>query len=136
MSNDVNAMSAASKAILLNREVLAIDQDPLGRMCFRFLLDRATGKMAWKKDLVGGDVAVALVNMGNATVASMGFAFDQVGFAPDTIVAVRDVFTQTNLGTFTGEYTSTTGVESHGVHLLRLSFVPKYPAADGIHLEV
>merc|ERR1712059_47437 len=65
MSNDLTAMSSSSKAILLNREVLAISQDPLGRMCFRFVADVTTGLQIWRKDLVGGNVAVALVNMGN-----------------------------------------------------------------------
>ena len=42
MSNDLASVPAASRAILLNAEVLAIDQDPLGRMCFRYLDDMAT----------------------------------------------------------------------------------------------
>jgi len=34
---------AASKALLLNPEILAIDQDKLGRMAFRYSKDESSG---------------------------------------------------------------------------------------------
>lgn len=42
MSNDLKAVPAASKDLLLNTELLAIDQDRLGRMCFRCVHLQAT----------------------------------------------------------------------------------------------
>ena len=45
-----------SKAILLNKGVLAINDDPLGRMPFRYSIDSLTGIELWRKELVGGDV--------------------------------------------------------------------------------
>ena len=65
MSADLAAVSPASKATLLNREVLAVQADPLGRMGFRFQRNTTTGAQSWRKDLVGGAVAVALVSMGS-----------------------------------------------------------------------
>merc|ERR1712032_470250 len=42
----------------------------LGRMPFRFL-NTSIGVDVWRKDLVGGDVAVAIVYMGNASYTSV-----------------------------------------------------------------
>ena len=130
MSNDLASVPAASRAILLNAEVLAIDQDPLGRMCFRYLDDTATtGAQAWRKDLAGGDVAVAVVNMGDTAPLAPGFSVsfaDVGGFAPDTRVAVRDLFATRDLGWHVGAFATTAPIPPHGVLLLRLSFVPRY----------
>merc|ERR1711924_198227 len=106
MSNDLSALPAASRATLLNREVLAVDQDVLGRMCFRFLVDNKTGMQGWRKDLLGGDVAVALVNMHDDAPlpAGSGFSFSDVGFKPDTRVLARDLFAGKDLGWHTGAY--------------------------------
>ena len=38
----------ASKAILLNKGVLAINDDPLGRMPFRYSIDSLTGIELWR----------------------------------------------------------------------------------------
>ncbi len=61
--NDVRVMSDATKAILLNKEVIAIDQDPLGKQAS----PRKDGDLeTWIKPLADGSVAVGVVNLGNA----------------------------------------------------------------------
>lgn len=72
ISVDVMAVPPASKAILQNKEIIAIDQDPLGRMGFRFMKDAVSGAQGWKKELLGGAVAVVLVNMGGGGGGSGG----------------------------------------------------------------
>jgi alpha-galactosidase len=67
ISVDVKAVPAASKAILQNKEIIAVNQDPLGRMGFRFLKNTKTGAQGWKKELIGVAVAVALANMGTVS---------------------------------------------------------------------
>lgn len=64
LSADLTNVSNASMAILTNPDVLRIDQDALGRMPLRFYANSTVGADVWRKDLVGGDVAVAIVNMG------------------------------------------------------------------------
>lgn len=126
MSNDLAAVPAASKKLLLNPEILAIDQDRLGRMCFRYSNDNSTGLQMWRKQLAGGDMAVAVINVGSAPVPSVTVDLREVGFAPDTHVHIRDVFELSSVGWVTGSYTIGAGVPSHGAVVLRLSFVPKY----------
>eukprot|EP01052_Picozoa_sp_SAG31_P031872 SAG31_NODE_3428_length_4289_cov_3.615990_4_plen_103_part_00 len=64
MSTDLQNVSASSKAILLNRELLQISQDPLGRAGRRFYHDIESGRQGWLRELQNGDVAVALHNGG------------------------------------------------------------------------
>ena len=116
-------MPKLSKALLLNAEVLAIDQDPLGRMCFRFQNHAALGASGWRKELANGDVAVALVNMGDERPQTIRFAFADAGFAPDTRVKVRDVFAQADLGQRRTEFISPP-IAPHGTLLLRLAYAP------------
>merc|ERR1712100_831779 len=76
MSNDLACLPAESKAILQNREVLAVNQDVLGRMPFRFRADNETDVQLWRKELVGGAVAVAIVNMHDDMTVPIGFEFN------------------------------------------------------------
>merc|ERR1712176_889280 len=95
MSNDMTCLPASSKAILLNKDVIAVNQDELGRMPFRFSVNADTGVQLWRKELLGGAVAVAIVNMNNTVTVPVGFAFDfrDAGFSPDTHVAIRNLYT-------------------------------------------
>jgi alpha-galactosidase len=63
LGSDPRALSAASIAMLENREVIAIDQDPLG-IQGRVLNQHGSGQV-WVKPLAGGDRAVALLNRGS-----------------------------------------------------------------------
>lgn len=56
---------------------------------------------------------------------NISFDFRAVGFAPDTLVRVRDLFAQRDLGVFTAQYTSP-AVPLHGAHMLRLEYEPRY----------
>lgn len=66
MGNDMRSVPAASKAILLNKDAIAVSQDPMGAMGIRMTGD--VGQQVWARKLSGGDVAVALYNKGGASV--------------------------------------------------------------------
>ena len=57
---DVGGMAEESRAILKNREVVAVDQDRLGRQGRR--LKTSKGVETWLKPLAGGEFAVLLFN--------------------------------------------------------------------------
>lgn len=57
---DVRNMNEATKTILLNKDIIAIDQDSLGKQGFRVY--RKNGLEAWKKELSGNRFAIALFN--------------------------------------------------------------------------
>jgi alpha-galactosidase len=60
---DVRAMSADTAALLSNREVLAVNQDPLGKPARR--VKRIGCCEAWSKPLADSALAVALINRGS-----------------------------------------------------------------------
>jgi alpha-galactosidase len=61
--NDLSQMSADTKAILMNKEVIAIDQDPLGKQGDRVSADGPFE--VWSKPLKDGVLAVGLFNRGH-----------------------------------------------------------------------
>lgn len=60
LGNDVRDMSDATKAILTNKEVIAVDQDALGVQGWRFIT--RDGVEYWYKPLVDGDWALCVFN--------------------------------------------------------------------------
>src|SRR5579884_3175324 len=58
--NDIRNMSPEIRAILTNRELIAVDQDPLGIQAHRVKRDGQTE--VWSKQLADGGRAVALLN--------------------------------------------------------------------------
>ena len=112
--NGLRTMSAPTKSILMNREVIAIDQDPLGKQASPI----QNGDVeTWVKPLADGSVAVGVVNLGQAV-------------APATVTASDlqlngEAWTARNLWThkdvhFRGSVYKAT-VPPHGVLLLRVS---------------
>lgn len=63
MGNDLRNVSDAAKAVLQNEEVIAIDQDTLGKMALR-VSPKGTTEV-WARNLSNGDVAVAFLNKGD-----------------------------------------------------------------------
>ncbi len=60
LGNDVLDMSAETKAILTNKDVIAVDQDPLGVQGWRFFT--RNGVEYWYKPLVNDDWAICVFN--------------------------------------------------------------------------
>ena len=147
MSNDVKNVPASSKALLQNRKLLAINQDPLGRMARRFSITlsaasaTAGGGQGWRKDLANGDVAVVLFNP-SEEATKLAFELADVGFAPDTRVHVTNVLaelsTSPTASTPQGKwvkamYETESQIAPHGSATLRLSYVPRYDVTSTIN---
>ncbi|MGN6291617.1 MAG: glycoside hydrolase family 27 protein [Chitinophagaceae bacterium] len=62
---DVRDMDTVTRSILLNKELIAINQDKLGKQGFRVF--SKNGLEAWKKPLSGDRYAIALFNRGEET---------------------------------------------------------------------
>jgi alpha-galactosidase len=113
--NDVAAMSEATRAILLNKEVIAVDQDPLGVQGRR--VRRDGDREAWVKPLAGGARAVLLLNRGSAP-AEIRVGWDEIGYPPRVKARLRDVWQHKDLGRRAGAFAAT--VEPHGVTMVRI----------------
>jgi alpha-galactosidase len=113
--NDIRSMTADIRDILTNKEVIAIDQDPLGRQGHR--VKRADGLEVWAKQLADGGRAVALLNR-TAAEAKVTASWTDIGYPEHVAAKVRDLWAKKDLGEKTGEFSA--AVPSHGVVMVRV----------------
>jgi alpha-galactosidase len=112
--NDLSKMKPETSQILTNREVIAIDQDPLGKQGDRV---SAVGPVEiWAKPLKSGAKAIGLFNRDD-TALPITLKLSDVGFTAGA--KARDVWQAKDLGKLQGTYTAT--VPRHGVALLILT---------------
>jgi alpha-galactosidase len=112
--NDLSKMDDTTKSILMNKDVIAVDQDRLGIEGDRL---SATGPFEiWTKPLQGGAKAVALFNR-DGFPYPMTIHLKDAGFQGSA--HARDLWSHKDLGTLQGSYTAV--VPAHGVVMLRLS---------------
>jgi hypothetical protein len=92
--NDVATMSADTKSVLTNSEVIAIDQDPLAKQGTK--VSDSNGLQVYSKVLSGtGRRAVLLLNRGTAA-ATITVKFTDIGLG--ATVSVRDIWAAKDLG--------------------------------------
>jgi alpha-galactosidase len=114
--NDVQAMKPEIKDILTNRDVIAVDQDPMG-MQGRRVRDSGAYEV-WMKPLADGSRAVILFNRGSVD-APIAALWEDIGLAPGAKAAVRDLWKKADLGSFTGRFEPK--VVPHGVVMVKIT---------------
>jgi alpha-galactosidase len=117
--NDLAAMSDEVRGILTNREVIAVDQDPLG-MQGRKVQDDGPREV-WVKPLADGSRAVILWNRGSEP-STVTARWEALGLFPGTRASVRDLWQHGDAGAATERYQAK--VEPHGVAMLRVTPLP------------
>jgi alpha-galactosidase len=111
--NDLRDMSPETLEVLTNPEVIAINQDPLGRQARRVAQE---GDLeVWAKPLEGGRMAAGLFNRGDSA-ASVTARWADLGLG--AWAHVRDAWARKDLGSFADEFSAE--VEPHGVVLVVL----------------
>jgi alpha-galactosidase len=114
--NDIAKMDESTRSILLNKDVIAIDQDRLGVQGRR--VAKNGDSEVWVKPLGGGGRAILLFNRGPIP-KTFGVDNDMLGYAPNMRGKLRDLWAHRDVGSWKGSYTAT--VEPHGVVMLRLN---------------
>jgi alpha-galactosidase len=111
--NDLSNMSDTTKSILMNKEVIAVDQDSLGVQG-----KRIAPLQIWMKPLSGGAKAVAIFNyVLDDQAIPITLQLEDAGFTGP--VHARDLWAHSDLGILQGSYTVV--VPPGGVVMLRLS---------------
>jgi len=113
--NDVANMDAATKEILLNRDVIAVNQDALGTQGRR--VSRDGNREIWVKPLSGGARAVVLFNRG-AQPETISVSWEALGYPMALRAGIRDLWTHQDLKPVAGRYSAT--VPAHGVVMLKV----------------
>lgn len=107
LGNDPRQMNATEKAIVLNREAIAVNQDPTeqGRRV------RAEGRTEiWVKRLIGNRAAVLLLNRDPRETRPITLRFADLGLSGT--VRIRDIHAQKDLGALEGALTKSTAPHS------------------------
>jgi alpha-galactosidase len=113
--NDLRKMSPATHDILTNKELIAVNQDLLGRQGRRV---QHEGELeVWAKQLADGGRAVALLNRSDAR-ANISASWTALGYPAALGASVRDLWAAKDLGVSTESYSAE--VPSHGVVVVRV----------------
>jgi alpha-galactosidase len=110
----VRKLDQDTAALLMNREVLAVNQDSLGRPARR--VKRFGPCEVWRKPLADGSVAVALINRGS-TGSDVTLKASEIGLL-DEPKLTRNLWAQQDIADFRAELTQR--VQPHETILLRV----------------
>ncbi|WP_260928979.1 alpha-galactosidase [Novosphingobium sp. 9] len=114
--NDIAAMTPGTAAILMNREVIAVDQDALGRQGRR--ISRQGDGEVWVRTLTDGRRAVLLFNRGDAPMR-LSVDWSQLDYKPAAVLSVRDLWGHRDLGKMSKSWSAQ--VPAHGVSMVVLT---------------
>ncbi len=115
---DVRNMNDATKEILMNPEVIAVNQDKLGRQGARVDHDYFKHEVWWKP-LSDGSVAVGLFNRFDTGSRLMVVAFESIGIHDRRPIHVRDLWNKEDLGVYKASFSME--IEPHGCGLVKLT---------------
>ncbi|KAK8813070.1 hypothetical protein WA158_002662 [Blastocystis sp. Blastoise] len=116
MTNDLRDIDDWAREILLNKEVIAIDQDILGKQGYR-LTEKDNDQQVWVRPLSDNRWAIALLNSGEKET-SISINFKDINVSGK--VQLRDLFLHKDLGTFESEYTNSS-IQPHAVQMMLLT---------------
>lgn len=114
--NDLRQMTPEIRDILTNREVIAVDQDPLG-IQGRKIRDDGDFEV-WGKRLAGGAHAVVLFNR-SGKEQKMAVSWQEIGLPYDAEPVVRDLWAGKDLGRVRGTFSAV--VPSHEIVMIRVT---------------
>ncbi|MGW7525843.1 NPCBM/NEW2 domain-containing protein [Streptomyces sp. NPDC054783] len=122
IGTDLRKASQATFDILDNKEVIAVDQDPLGKQ--GTVVSSAGGRRVIAKEMKDGSRAVALFNE-SGTAQRIATSASAVGLPDATAYTQRDLWQHKSYNT-AGTIAAT--VPAHGTVLLRVSADPRWAA--------
>lgn len=114
-TNDLRAMAPETHDILLNREVIAVDQDGAGVQGTRVSRNGLTE--IWMRPLDDGSRAVVLFNRGKSAT-TVRIRWTDIGRKPTDALPVRDLWKHEDLGNSKRGYSAT--VPAHGAVMIRV----------------
>jgi alpha-galactosidase len=113
--NDVRNMDQTAKDILLNQEVIAVDQDPLGAQGKP--ISENVQQEVWSKPLSGAETYAVILFNRDADAADITVTWSQLGLSSSNAL-VRDLWDKKDLGSVATQYQA--NVPGHGVVMLKV----------------
>jgi hypothetical protein len=110
---DLTRLDDFTLSLLTNDEVIAVNQDPLGKQAVQKI--SKNGIRVWVKEIEGGGKVAGIFNTSSVT-QRYSLNFSEIGAAPKN--KIRDLWRQKNLGV--SEEKFETSIVAHGVVLVKL----------------
>jgi alpha-galactosidase len=110
---DMNSLDDFTYSLLANDEVIAVNQDSLGRQAKQI---RSGDEQIWVKDLKDGSKAVGVFNL-TTKAKAISFSLADIGLSGKC--KVRDLWRQKNMGVIKKDFMAK--VPAHGVVLVKVS---------------
>ncbi|MBD0734818.1 NPCBM/NEW2 domain-containing protein [Streptomyces sp. CBMA29] len=127
IGSDIRTASAATLTILKNADVIAVDQDPLGKQ--GSVVSSSGGLVVMSKPLANGDRAVTLTNE-NASAQTVSTTAQAVGVGGASSYALKDLWskaTSSTSGAISGS------VPAHGTVMFRVTPGSPVPPPTGLN---
>ena len=115
--NDLRKMTPEIRAILTDKDVIAIDQDPAGKQGYRLLAEPAKNIEVWVKELSNNEWAVCALNTSDVR-KDLTVEWNRLHMLQGAY-NVRDLWAKKTVGDTSKSYTA--AVEPHDVLLFRLT---------------
>ncbi|UXX80981.1 glycoside hydrolase family 27 protein [Reichenbachiella carrageenanivorans] len=110
---DIREMNAETQRILMNKEIIAVNQDPLGRQAKRIF--KSGVQEFWAKPLKDGGYAIGFLNRDDHDTLEMTLDLSKLKLSQ---VKARDLWTHTDLGMYQGEISLS--VKPHECRVIRI----------------
>ena len=111
---DLSKLDDFTLNLLINDEVLAVDQDPLGKQAQQII--NREGYQIWMKELENGSKAIGVFNLGE-DYQTISFKWAEL-YLKGNIHKARDLWRQKDLGSFNDQFSAR--VAPHGVVLIKV----------------
>ena len=113
LGNDLTKLDDFTLNLITNDEVIAIDQDKLGKQASR-VFDKDSIQV-WKKQLADGNTAIGIFNV-SLKNKDFNLGFSKIGL--NRKLKLRDVWRQKDIGEYEGNFE--VRIPAHGVRLLKI----------------
>jgi alpha-N-acetylgalactosaminidase len=128
LSVDLRTIDPQAKAVITNKEVIAIDQDPLGKQGLRVSVvgcdaqGHNCAQSVWVKELANGDRGVVLFNRESYGMPqAIEAKWADLGLSAGSAWKVRDLWEGKDLGVYNGSFVG--NVNTHEALIYRFSKV-------------
>ncbi|MEV6011029.1 NPCBM/NEW2 domain-containing protein [Streptomyces sp. NPDC051976] len=126
IGSDIRSASAATMTILKNTDVIAVDQDSLGKQ--GTVVSNSGGLVVMSKPLANGDRAVTLTNE-NTSARTVSTTAQDIGVGGATSYALKDLWSKATSST-TGAISAS--VPAHGTVMYRVTPGSPVPPPTGL----
>jgi alpha-galactosidase len=112
-SGDMAKLDPFTLNVLCNHEVIAVDQDPLGKQAR--IIRHSEEEFILLKEMMDGSLSLGLFNLKNEK-ATMEVSFDEIGLTGKQLF--RDLWRQIDMGVFENKFGA--DITPHGVSMVRI----------------